>query len=228
MAERPPQVFSTDPLHPEVTARLAALSELRIASAPTGAAFLAEGTAAEVLVVRAPIPAEYFARAPRLRAAVRHGVGLDMVPMAAATAAGVVVANVPGANAASVAEHALFAAIALLRRFREVDAALRRDGWAAARAMADDARDLGGLTLGLFGYGNIGRALGRMARGFGLALIARTRRPETLPEGVASVTLDGLMAAADVIVVACPLTPETRGEIDARRRASACSRANCR
>ena len=106
-------IFSTHPLHPRVTARLLAAGEYRVASSPVAEAILSEGVGAEVLVVRAPVPPEYFARATGLRAAVRHGAGLDMIPVEAATAAGVLVANVPGANAVTVAEHALFAAIGL-------------------------------------------------------------------------------------------------------------------
>ncbi|TIQ48644.1 MAG: dehydrogenase, partial [Mesorhizobium sp.] len=69
----------------------------------------------------APLPSALFEGATKLRAAIRHGAGLDMVPMEAATAAGVLVANVPAVNARSVAEYVMFATLALLRRFRMVD-----------------------------------------------------------------------------------------------------------
>ena len=211
------RIFSTHPLHPAVTARLAAAGDYRVASAPTAAAIMAEGLAAEVIVVRTDVPAAYFAQARGLRAAVRHGAGLDMIPMEAATAAGVVVANVPGANAGTVAEYAIFAALALARRFRRLDGTLRHAGWAAARALADDSHDLAGRTLGIMGFGNIGRALDRLGRAFGMAVAATTRRPESLPADVRALPLDALMAAADVLVICCPLTEATRGAIDARR-----------
>jgi D-3-phosphoglycerate dehydrogenase / 2-oxoglutarate reductase len=213
-------IFSTHPLHPAVTARMQAAGDYRVASAPVAEAILAEGRGAEVLVVRAPIPPEFFARATGLRAAVRHGAGLDMIPVEAATAAGVLVANVPGANAVTVAEHAIFAAIGLLRQFRPMDAALRSNGWAAGRAFADGGRELSGRTLGILGFGNIGRALHRMAQGFGLSVIACTRRPDRLPADVRAVDLDGLAAGADVLVLCCPLTEETRGALNAARIAS--------
>lgn len=209
------QVFSTHALHPAVARRLRAASDYRVASNPTGAAILTEGTGAEVLIVRAPVPPEYFTRATGLRAAVRHGAGLDMVPMEAATAAGVLVANVPGANASTVAEHAIFAAIALMRRFRQVDAALRTEGWAAARGLADTNRDLGGRVLGILGYGNIGQALRRMAQGIGMTVIVHTRRPASLPSDVDAVGFPDLLARSDVLVICCPLTDATRGLIDA-------------
>lgn len=210
-------IFSTHPLHPAVTDLLAAAAEYRVASAPTAAAMLAEGAGAEILIVRAPVPPEYFRKAGQLRAAVRHGAGLDMIPMEAATAAGVLVANVPGANASTVAEHVIFAAIGLLRGFRAMDADLRSQGWAAGRAHADSGRDLGPRRLGILGFGNIGRALHRMAQGFGMEVVACTRRPESLPPTVRAVTLDGLVAGADVLVLCCPLTEATRGAISAAR-----------
>ncbi len=213
-------IFSTHPLHPEVTATLQAAGRYVVATAPTPEAILAEGTGAEVIIVRAPVPPEYFARAPGLRAAVRHGAGLDMVPMAAATAAGVLVANVPGVNAASVAEYTIFAAIALLRRFRETDARLRGPGWTSARDLADISRDLGGRTLGIVGFGNIGQAVNRLAQAFGMQVMATTPpTPATLPQGVTGAALDRLLAEADVVVLCCPLNEVTRGLIDASRLA---------
>ncbi len=213
-------IFSTHRLHPAVTARLEAAGDYLVASAPTPEAILAEGAGAEVIVVRAPVPADYFARARGLRAAVRHGAGLDMVPMEVATAAGVLVANVPGANAGTVAEFAIFAAIALRRRFRTIDGRLRAEGWTVARDLVDTNRELRGATLGILGFGNIGRSLALLGRAFGMTVIATTRRPETLPPEVAGVGLDALMEGADVAVVCCPLTEETRGIIDARRLAA--------
>ena len=210
-------IFSTHPLHPAVTARLADGNDYRVASAPTAAAILAEGMAAEVLIVRAPIPPAYFADAKGLRAAVRHGAGLDMIPLDAATAAGVLVANVPGVNAATVAEYAIFAAIALLRQFRAMDHALRSDGWAAGRAFADHGRDLAGRRLGIYGFGAVGRALHRMAQGFAMTVSACTRRPLALPQNVRAVDLDRLAAESDVLVLCCPLTTETRGSLNAAR-----------
>jgi D-3-phosphoglycerate dehydrogenase len=116
-----------------------------------------------------------------------------------------------------VAEHVIFAAIGLLRGFRAMDADLRSRGWAAGRVHADSGRDLGPRRLGILGFGNIGRALHRMAQGFGMEVVACTRRPEALPKDVRPVTLDKLVAEADVLMLCCPLTEETRGAISAAR-----------
>lgn len=209
-------VFSTHALHPRAAALIAQAAELRLASALDAAALIAEGRGADIVVVRAPLPEAFFHDPPRLRAAIRHGAGLDMIPVAAATRAGVLVANVPGANARTVAEHVFFAAIALLRRFRMVDADLRAKGWLAGRAHSDHGHELSGRTLGIVGFGAIGREVFRIARhGFGLAVAAHTRSPANLPPEVEALLLDDLVAASDVLVLCCPLTPETTGLLGA-------------
>ncbi|MBO6900297.1 MAG: hydroxyacid dehydrogenase [Rhizobiaceae bacterium] len=212
-----PEIFSTHNLHPDAAALLKQLGTLRYASAPDLETLLHEGRQAEIIVVRAPLPPELFERAKGLRAAIRHGAGLDMIPIDAATRAGVLVANVPGANARSVAEYAFFSAMALLRRFRVMDGKLRSKGWTVARREADSARDLSGLTLGVVGYGNVGRAIVAIASaGFGLEVMVNSRTRRETPEGVRFAQLDELASNADVIVLCCPLNEETRGMVDAR------------
>ncbi len=110
---------------------------LVVASALDASDAAAEAKDADIVIVRAPLPPALFEGAAKLRAAIRHGAGLDMIPMEAATAAGVLVANVPAVNARSVAEHVMFAALALLRRFRLVDRDLRAKGWLAGREHAN-------------------------------------------------------------------------------------------
>lgn len=207
--------FSTHPLHPEVEAALRALGPYRVASAPTAAAIQGELGDAAVVVVRAPIPAEAVSGIGPLRALIRHGAGLDMIPVETATAAGVLVANVPGVNALTVAEHAIWSALALLRLYPMVSADLRGKGWAAARAHSDHGRELTGRTLGILGMGNIGRALARIAMGgFSMPVLAHTRNPASVPEGIRAVDFDGLLAGSDVLVLCAPLTEATRGLMD--------------
>lgn len=214
-----PLILSTNALHPRVAARLAEAGELRIASRTDAETLLEEGREADVVIVRAPLPEALFAAALRLRAAIRHGAGLDMIPVEAATAAGVLVANVPGANAQTVAEHVFLVTLALLRRFRPMDRDLRGSGWFAGRAHADDGAELGGRTMGIVGMGNVGRAVLRIARGFGLDVIVNTRNPASVLDGARFAGLDALVAESDVVVLCCPLTPETRGLINRERLA---------
>jgi D-3-phosphoglycerate dehydrogenase len=213
-----PLILSTHTLHPRAAEMLSSASELRVASALDADTLAGEARDADIVIVRAPLPEKLFAGARRLRAAVRHGAGLDMIPMEAATAAGVLVANVPGVNARSVAEHVLFVALALSRRFRAMDRDLRERGWLAGRAHADLNHELAGRTIGIVGLGAIGQQVGHMAaHGFGLKVIATTRSARAAPEGVRFVPIDDLVAESDIVVLACPLTPETRGLVNAER-----------
>jgi D-3-phosphoglycerate dehydrogenase len=210
-----PVIFSTHPLHPEVTRALEALGDYRVASAPTAAAIAAESGGAGIIVVRAPVPPEVVTRETGLRALIRHGAGLDMIPVEVATAQGVLVANVPGANAVTVAEHVIWSAMALLRRYPQVASDLRGSGWAAARAHSDHGRELSGRTLGVVGMGAVGSALARIAQaGFGMPVLCHRRRPG-VPGGVRQVSLADLLAGSDVVALCCPLTDATRGMIDA-------------
>jgi D-3-phosphoglycerate dehydrogenase len=217
MPDTLPVVFSTHALHPRAAAMLGAAARLAVASALDPATLVAEARGAAAIIVRAPLPEAIFADAPTLRAAVRHGAGLDMIPLEAATRAGVLVANVPGANARTVAEHVFFVAMALLRGFRMVDRDLRGAGWLAGRAHAEQGRELAGKTLGIVGMGNIGREIAAIAvGGFGLPVLANSRSTASVPPGIPFRTLDDLAAESDVIVLCCPLTPQTRGMVDAR------------
>ncbi|WSH69072.1 NAD(P)-dependent oxidoreductase (plasmid) [Rhizobium ruizarguesonis] len=211
-------IFSTHPLHPAAKSMLEAAGDLRIASAPDPETLLREGRGAGIVVVRASIPPAFFEDAPALRAAIRHGAGLDMVPLDAATRAGVLVANVPGANASTVAEHVFLVTLALLRRFRAMDRELRQSGWAAGRAQSDTAVDLAGRIIGIVGMGNVGKAIFQIAKfGFGLEVVATSRSPESVPDGARFLTIDELVATADIVVLCCPLTPETTGLLNAGR-----------
>jgi len=216
-----PAIFSTHPLHPQVAAALAEIGPLTVASAPDPDAILAESAGARFVVVRAPIPEALVAREPGLSALVRHGAGLDMIPVDAATRAGVLVANVPGANARTVAEHVIWSAMALLRRYPAVCADLAAGGWEAGRAHAPRGREISGRVLGVVGMGNVGRALaGMAARGFGMEVLCHTRSPDAAPPGVTPVPLTEMLAAADIVALCCPLTEATRGLIGAAELAA--------
>ena len=165
----------------------------------------------------ARIDAEVIAAAPRLKAIVQFGAGLDGVDRAAAEARGIAVRNVPGANAQSVAELAAFLMLGLARRL-PVHARTR-----AARLVGDPpGTELAGKTLGIVGLGATGRALARVARGLGMDVIAIKRTPA--PDADASWVggpqeLDTLLSRADYVSLHVPASSETRGLIDAARLA---------
>jgi D-3-phosphoglycerate dehydrogenase len=213
-----PVIFSTHALHPAAVDALKDAGSLKVATALDPATLIAESRDAAAIIVRAILPEAIFTGAPLLRAAVRHGAGLDMIPIEAATAAGVLVANVPAVNARSVAEHVFLVSMALLRRFRRMDRDLRTGGWFAGRAHAEQTNELSGRRIGIVGYGAVGRQVHAIAaNGFGLDVAVTSRsRPEGL-HGARFLDIDALVAASDILVLCCPLTPETRGLIDARR-----------
>ncbi|RWG25508.1 hydroxyacid dehydrogenase [Mesorhizobium sp.] len=205
------KILSTHPLHPRATSMLAGAGRLVVASALDAKTLAAEAKDADIVIVRAPLPPELFAGASLLRAAIRHGAGLDMIPVEAATAAGVLVANVPAVNARSVAEHVVFTALALLRRFRIMDRDLRAKGWLAGREHA-------GKTIGIVGLGAVGQAVGHIAaHGFDLKVVATTRSLRPAPERVGFLSIDALVEQSEIIVLCCPLTEETRGLISRER-----------
>jgi D-3-phosphoglycerate dehydrogenase / 2-oxoglutarate reductase len=215
-AMTPPLVLLTNPIDAAVTAELRRHAQVRIASTPDAATLRREIAGADYVVVRAPMPEDIFDHAPRLRAAVRHGAGLDMIPVAQASRHGVAVANVPAVNAVTVAEYAVGQMLNLARQLPAIDQALRGSGWATARQLADSATDLGGKTLAVIGMGSIGHALARIcAAGFGMRVLGVRRTPMPDTELVRHVTLAQALPQADYLVLACPLTQETRGLLGA-------------
>jgi D-3-phosphoglycerate dehydrogenase len=212
--QKKPVIFSTHPLHERATALLKGHGNLVVATAIDAVTLADEARDAEIVIVRANLPPVLFERAKRLRAAIRHGAGLDMIPMEAATRAGVLVANVPGANARTVAEHAIWTSMALLRKFRQVDRDLRETGWLAGREHAASGNDLSGRTIGIIGFGAVGRHIADIAaKGFGLEVIVNSRAPRDLPDHVRFASVDELVDASDIVVLCCPLTLETTGLI---------------
>jgi len=213
-----PKILSTHTLHPRAAAMLVGAGELVIASNVDAATLAGEARDADIVIVRAHLPPALFEGATKLRAAIRHGAGLDMIPMEAATGAGVLVANVPAVNARSVAEHVMFTALALLRQFRKVDRDLRAKGWLAGREHANSNIELAGKTIGIVGLGAVGQSVGHIAaHGFDLNVVATTRSLQPAPERVGFLSIDALVEQSDIIVLCCPLTPETRGLISRER-----------
>lgn len=211
-----PRVLLTNPIHPRHQARLAEHTEIMLAPDVQPATIAKLIADCEAVMVRSHLAPDVFDHAPRLRFAVRHGVGLDMIPLEAATARGIAVANLPGVNTEAVVEYALAALFDLRRGLARIDQVLRSQGWAAAKPMSNDSVELSGSTLGIIGVGSIGRRLAEVARVLGMRVLGLTRRPETLPAGVAAVDLAGLLRSSDIIVLACPHTPQTHHMIDAQ------------
>jgi D-3-phosphoglycerate dehydrogenase len=170
------------------------------------------------IITRSKIPDDIFSAAPRVRAVAIHGTGIDLVPLAEATPRGVLVSNIPGGNAQSVAEYAAMAMLMLARNILAITNGLRSGAWDEARALGAGAHELATMTLGLVGVGEIGKRLAKICRaGFGMRVLGNQRRLDRLPPEAEPASLDELVAASDFVVVTCPLTPETHHLFDQSR-----------
>jgi D-3-phosphoglycerate dehydrogenase / 2-oxoglutarate reductase len=166
---------------------------------------------ADGVIIRSKLPDDIFDAAPRLRAVVIHGTGTDLLPLEKATAHGVVVANLPGINAQSVAEYCAMAMLMLARNVFSITHAVRSIPWDDARRLGAGAHEIAGMTLGVVGVGEIGGRLARIARrGFNMTVLGHQRRLERLPPEAQPANLTELLSQSDFVVLACPLTPQTR------------------
>jgi glyoxylate reductase len=163
------------------------------------------------------IDAEVIGAAPRLRAIGNVAVGYNNVDVEAATRAGVAVCNTPGVLDETTADVAFGLIIAARRLFGEAERDLRAgrwQGWAVTQYLGHDVY---GASLGLVGYGRIGRAVARRAAGFGLRVLHHARRDTGEPGYLAS--LDELLAEADVVSLHVPLSRATTHLIGRRELA---------
>lgn len=210
-----PKVLLTNPIHPQLLPLLEAHCEVIVAPDTSPASIARLITNVDGLIVRAQLAPSVFDNAPKLRAVVRHGVGLDMIPVAAATARGIPVANLPGSNTAAVVEYCVAAMLHFRRGLALMDSRLRTEGWTAARPLADHGTELRQSVCGIVGLGAVGAQLAGVAAGLGMRVIGLTRRPEAMPAHVEAVSKQALFEQADVVVLCCPLNAQTKGLVDA-------------
>lgn len=199
---------------------LAALAPVEIHDRTPADQIVARARGATVVLTnKCPLRAETLAQLPELRYIGVLATGYNVVDTAAAAARGIVVANVPAYSTRSVAQ-LVFALI--LEHCHHVG--LHADGVRAGRWTASvdfcywdrPLVELEGLTLGVVGYGRIGRAVADLGRAFGMRVIASSRG-ET--PGAEKVALDDVFRQADVVSLHCALTPETQGLVNTARLA---------
>ncbi len=172
----------------------------------------------DAIVIRSAskLTAELIERADRLKVIGRAGVGVDNVDVEAATRRGIVVANAPESNVVSAAEHTIGLLVALSRNIAQAHAALKQGRWERSKWAGIELAD---KTLGVLGFGRIGQQVSRRAQGLGMRVLAydpfvsEERFRELGAERVE--TVDEVLGASDFLTLHLPLTPETRGSIDA-------------
>lgn len=157
-----------------------------------------------------------MAASPSLRVISKHGVGVDNIDLAAAAERGIPVLVATGANAVSVAEHAIALLLATVKRIVPLDAGLRAGRWDKPGFLG---RELAGARLALVGMGSIAQATARIAKGLGLEILGHdpfAAEAAFTDTGVRRCeTLDELLSRADILSLHCPLNDHTRLMVNA-------------
>lgn len=186
------------------------------------AALLEAAADADALIVRnrSQVNAELLAAAPRLVAVGRLGVGLDNIDLAGCEARGIKVIPATGANARAVAEYVIGTMLSLLRGSYASTADVAAGAW--PRTALSQGLEAHGRTLGVVGFGGIGRLAAQLARGLGMRIVGSDAalppaHPAWQEAGAEPLALDELLGQADVVTLHVPLTPETRHLLDAAR-----------
>ncbi len=162
-----------------------------------------------------PMSGRVIENAHQLRVISRYGVGLDNVDVAAATARGILVVNSPGINSIAVAEMTMALILSLIRHIPQHHARLQAGHWQRLPGM-----EMHGHTLGIIGFGRIGREVAKRAAAFGMRIIYSD--PVPAPAAIEAATaathclFEELLSASDIVALHLPLTLETRNVIDER------------
>jgi len=160
---------------------------------------------------------------PNLKVVSRMGVGVDSIDLAAASELGILACNVPGVNTAEVADHAMAMLLTLTRRLPDAIRTTREGAWSSDRELTvhylESVRIIAGHTVGIIGFGDIGRAFANRVRAFGPARIVAADphvHPSTAENmGVDLLPLEEMLAVADFVSIHCSATAETRHLINA-------------
>jgi phosphoglycerate dehydrogenase-like enzyme len=159
-----------------------------------------------------PLTRAAMSRAAKLRLIHKFGAGVNTIDVDAATEHGIAVANMPGANAPSVAEGTVLLMLAALRRLPALDRATREGrGWPSDPQLGETVRDVGACTVGLVGYGNVARQVAGIVAAMGATVLHTSTRDDGLPGWR---PLPALLADSDIVSLHLPLTEDTNGLLD--------------
>jgi phosphoglycerate dehydrogenase-like enzyme len=173
---------------------------------------------ADAAIVRAAyrVDRELLDRMPALKVIARTGVGTDLVDVAEANRRGIPVVITPGSNTASVAEGVFAHLLALVKKLPTLTSIVRDGRWEERAGVA--VGDLEGFTLGIIGYGRIGRRVARIAEAFDLKVLAFDPFAD-VPAGIRCETVEELLGRSNFVTLHVPLTPENRNLLNAERLA---------
>jgi D-3-phosphoglycerate dehydrogenase len=211
------KVVVTDQVFPDVDTERELLSaidaELSIADGTVDGVVREAGDADALLNTYLPVDAALLKQLPNVRVISRYGIGVDNIDVAAAAAADVVVTNVPDYCVEEVAAHTVAMMLSLLRKLPTADRSLRDGAWGITDVRP--LRRLSELTVGLVGYGRISRRVADALRPFGFRIVTADPYVTSTDDGTQIVELDELFEQADAVSLHAPLTPETRGMVNA-------------
>lgn len=207
------EIYISDPIHPEVLADVSAKANVHLGYGPSKVNYLNVSETVDAVILRAEnFTRDMIAASPKLQIIARHGVGTNNVDIEAATDHGVWVTTTPGANSNAVAEHVFALLLAGARRIYTSADRVRSGNWSEGKADLTGF-ELTGRTIGILGFGSIGRRVATIAKGFGMNVLASdpvATAEDVTAAGATLVDLDALVTRADVITVHVPLLPSTR------------------
>lgn len=158
---------------------------------------------------------EMLTSSPNLKFIQKWGAGIDGIDLSAAMEMGILVANVPGGNAVAVAEHFFALLLAIYKRICIANESIHSGRWPQAELIDQGIGEIFGKTLGIVGFGRIGRSIAERALAFGIKVIYHKRRQLSVEEErelrVSFAPLSELVRQADIVVLTLPLTRETKG-----------------
>jgi phosphoglycerate dehydrogenase-like enzyme len=222
------RVLLVDGIEAQTEMRLARSAELIRPQSGEAAAVAEAATDVDAIIVRTSrVPAEVLAAGPHLRVVGKHGVGLDNIDVEFATERGIAVVNTPAANAIAVAEFTIASMLLLLRPLPEGRAALTRGAFAPDCPLVTQLEpaglvgaELSDRTIGVVGWGAIGRRVGSVLRAFEATVLAHD--PFVSTDGIRAAgaspaaTLEKLLEASNIVTVHVPATPATDGLLGVR------------
>ena len=206
----------TDQVFPDVDIERKLIEDaggtLQVASGTRDEVLATAKDADALLTTYFAMDAAVIAGLAKCRIIARYGIGVDNIDLDAAKAAGIAVTNVPDYCIEEVATHTVAHILALVRKLPQGDALVRGGHWGSAQL--GELHRLSTLTLGLLGYGRIARHVAGIMRGMVAKILVYDPYVKQA-DGVQLVELDELLRSSDIVSVHSPLTPETRGLINA-------------
>jgi D-3-phosphoglycerate dehydrogenase len=214
------KILLYEDMHDVGKALLAEKAEIFFATSFEESSLIKEVKEMDGIIIRAngKVTRKMMGSAPNLKVIGRHGVGVENIDLEAAAEKGIWVVNTPDANDTSVAEHFFGLALMLSKMLKKADIALREGRFEARYQYI--GRELHGKTLGILGFGRIGRAVGRIGhKGFDMKVLYYDAiRYEEVEKEIKALkkSLEEVLSQSDYISINLPMLPETKGLLKAR------------